>query len=222
MKNIFLTILILLLSFSLFSQINPNHHYVSGYYRSNGTYVQGYYRTNPNYTNRDNYSTKPNINPYTGEKGYIEPDNKNIPTTNFNNFHEITNLPSTTNLSSTPTTLSNSSSSNYLDEQVKRISKEEMKNQTMQKILNKNFSFNDSSILDALEFNNKYSFEKREMIELGLQALGYYIGIADGIFNYNTINGIKEFQKNFDIKDDGKVGQNTLSKLYQTLDRTRK
>ena len=44
-------------------------HYVSGYYRSNGTYVSGYHATNPNSTRNDNYSTRGNVNPYTGEAG---------------------------------------------------------------------------------------------------------------------------------------------------------
>ena len=44
-------------------------HYVSGYYRSNGTYVSGYHATNPSSTRNDNYSTRGSMNPYTGEAG---------------------------------------------------------------------------------------------------------------------------------------------------------
>lgn len=47
--------------------------YVNGYTRSDGTYVQGYHRSSPNHTQHDNYSTKGNVNPYTGEKGYKTP-----------------------------------------------------------------------------------------------------------------------------------------------------
>ncbi|MDR0476635.1 MAG: hypothetical protein LBH14_01660 [Desulfobulbaceae bacterium] len=47
--------------------------YVPGYTKENGTQVQGYHRTNPNYTQYDNYSTKGNRNPYTGEKGIKVP-----------------------------------------------------------------------------------------------------------------------------------------------------
>ncbi|MDR0605367.1 MAG: hypothetical protein LBG80_13790 [Bacteroidales bacterium] len=43
--------------------------YVSGYTKKNGTYVQPYVRTNANSTNRDNYSTKSNYNPYNGTTG---------------------------------------------------------------------------------------------------------------------------------------------------------
>lgn len=47
--------------------------YVNGYYRSDGTYVQPYYRTRPNRTTLDNYSTKGNVNPYTGQPGTHDP-----------------------------------------------------------------------------------------------------------------------------------------------------
>ena len=44
--------------------------YVNGYYRSNGTYVQGHYRSNADGNRYNNYSTRGNYNPYTGQKGY--------------------------------------------------------------------------------------------------------------------------------------------------------
>ena len=47
--------------------------YVKGYYRGNGTFVQPYYRASPDSTSNDNYSTYPNINPYTDEQGTIAP-----------------------------------------------------------------------------------------------------------------------------------------------------
>jgi len=42
---------------------------VRGYYRSNGTYVRPHYRSSPNSTQRDNYSTYGNYNPYSGKRG---------------------------------------------------------------------------------------------------------------------------------------------------------
>lgn len=48
---------------------NPNGHSVNGYVRDNGTYVAPSYATNPNNTRSDNYSTKGNVNPYTGKAG---------------------------------------------------------------------------------------------------------------------------------------------------------
>jgi hypothetical protein len=48
-------------------------HSVSGYTRANGTYVAPHYQTNPNATRVDNYSSVPNVNPYTGKTGTIDP-----------------------------------------------------------------------------------------------------------------------------------------------------
>jgi len=59
---------------SLYAQVNPNHVYVQGYTRSDGTLVKPYYRTAPNSTNVDNFSTVGNTNPYTGQSGYIPRD----------------------------------------------------------------------------------------------------------------------------------------------------
>jgi hypothetical protein len=47
--------------------------HVRGYYRKNGTYVQPHYRSHPNGTQRDNWSTKGNVNPHTGKIGTKEP-----------------------------------------------------------------------------------------------------------------------------------------------------
>lgn len=49
-------------------------HSVSGYTRSNGTYVAPSHATNPNSTRNDNYSTRGNTNPYTGQAGTKAPD----------------------------------------------------------------------------------------------------------------------------------------------------
>ena len=47
--------------------------YVQGYYKNNGTYVQPHYRSSPNSTTLDNWSTKGNVNPYTGKAGTRDP-----------------------------------------------------------------------------------------------------------------------------------------------------
>ena len=47
--------------------------YVHGYTRSNGTYVAPYYRTTPDSSILNNYSTYPNVNPYTGKVGTVNP-----------------------------------------------------------------------------------------------------------------------------------------------------
>ena len=46
---------------------NPNSHYVSPHSTQSGTYVQPHYQTNPNNSQLDNYSTRGNLNPYTGQ-----------------------------------------------------------------------------------------------------------------------------------------------------------
>lgn len=46
---------------------------VKGYTKKNGTYVAPHYKSTPNKSKFDNYSTKGNINPYTGKKGTVNP-----------------------------------------------------------------------------------------------------------------------------------------------------
>ena len=48
--------------------------HVRGYTKKDGTYVPPHHRSDPNTTQRDNYSSKPNVNPYNGKKGTKEPD----------------------------------------------------------------------------------------------------------------------------------------------------
>lgn len=48
-------------------------HSVSGYTRSNGTYVAPHHATNPNGTKSDNWTTRGNVNPYTGRPGTRSP-----------------------------------------------------------------------------------------------------------------------------------------------------
>jgi hypothetical protein len=52
---------------------NPNAHVVRPYVTQQGTYVQPHVQTNPNRTQLDNYSTRGNINPYTGQIGTRTP-----------------------------------------------------------------------------------------------------------------------------------------------------
>lgn len=57
--------------------------YVQGHFRKDGTYVEPHYRTESNNTKFDNYSTKGNRNPYTGEKGYKPNDYDNYNSDNL-------------------------------------------------------------------------------------------------------------------------------------------
>ena len=43
---------------------------VNGHLRSNGSYVQPHYRSIPDGNFYNNWSTRGNVNPYTGSKGY--------------------------------------------------------------------------------------------------------------------------------------------------------
>jgi len=62
-------ILLALISALCFSVLVHADQLVRGHYRSNGTYVEPYHRTEPNNTVNDNYSTRGNSNPYTGQEG---------------------------------------------------------------------------------------------------------------------------------------------------------
>jgi hypothetical protein len=46
---------------------------VDGYTRKDGTYVAPHYRSESNSSKLDNYSTQGNSNPYTGERGSVNP-----------------------------------------------------------------------------------------------------------------------------------------------------
>lgn len=79
MKKLLCVLSILCLCSSVYAATHVN-----GYYRSNGTYVQPHYRSNANYTKMDNYSTRGNYNPYTGQQGTQNPYRNNY-TYNYNN-----------------------------------------------------------------------------------------------------------------------------------------
>jgi hypothetical protein len=48
-------------------------NYVGGHYRKDGTYVQPHYRTNPDSNVHNNWTTRGNVNPYTGQAGTVDP-----------------------------------------------------------------------------------------------------------------------------------------------------
>lgn len=75
MKKILATILLLLaITLSPLSFTEARSVKVKGYYKpSSGRYVQPHYKTSPNKTKSDNWSTKGNVNPFTGKKGTVSP-----------------------------------------------------------------------------------------------------------------------------------------------------
>jgi len=52
---------------------NSSSHSTGGYMTNQGTYVQPHQQTNPNSTQYDNYGTRGNVNPYTGQTGTRSP-----------------------------------------------------------------------------------------------------------------------------------------------------
>lgn len=52
---------------------NRSSHSTRGYTTRSGTYVAPHQATNPNSTQRDNYGTRGNYNPYTGRTGTRAP-----------------------------------------------------------------------------------------------------------------------------------------------------
>lgn len=108
MKNLLFIAAFLFTGYFGFSQ----QVYVSGYTKSNGTYVQGHYRTAPNNTVNDNWSTRGNVNPYTGKSGYKPRENSYTPpkTYNYNTYStpKKKTFTPTTNFYKTPSYNTNS------------------------------------------------------------------------------------------------------------------
>lgn len=78
MKNQFIIAAVVLMAVSVVvnarsASSSGSSNSVSGHIRKDGTYVAPHQRTNPNQTQRDNWSSKPNTNPYTGKAGAKEP-----------------------------------------------------------------------------------------------------------------------------------------------------
>lgn len=70
MKTVLFLSTVALLASAASAQQNTT---VQSYTKSDGTYVQSYNRTAPDSTRTNNYSSSPNVNPYTGEHGTVNP-----------------------------------------------------------------------------------------------------------------------------------------------------
>lgn len=74
MKKVLVSLIVGILVFSI---LTPNSveaaTRVRSYIKKNGTYVAPHYKTLPNKSKFDNYSTRGNINPFTGKKGTVNP-----------------------------------------------------------------------------------------------------------------------------------------------------
>lgn len=67
------TKIIISIIFTLVVSIVNSQESVKGYVKKNGTYIQPHKRSDKNNTQKDNWSSKPNYNPYTGKKGTKTP-----------------------------------------------------------------------------------------------------------------------------------------------------
>ncbi|MFN3287655.1 MAG: hypothetical protein ACK40H_04340, partial [Sphingomonadaceae bacterium] len=61
------------LPFAAGSALAQGTTHVRGHVRSDGTYVAPHYRTLPDGSRLNNWSTYPNVNPYTGRQGTVDP-----------------------------------------------------------------------------------------------------------------------------------------------------
>jgi Mn2+/Fe2+ NRAMP family transporter len=64
MKRFFASLVLLMIISTVMGDVH-----VRGYYREDGTYVRPHYRSDPDGDFSNNWSTYPNVNPYTGKVG---------------------------------------------------------------------------------------------------------------------------------------------------------
>lgn len=69
MKRIVAVAALVLAAIPAFGRDTP----VKGTFRKDGAYVEPHRRTTPNNTRADNYSSRPNVNPYNGKAGRVDP-----------------------------------------------------------------------------------------------------------------------------------------------------
>jgi hypothetical protein len=84
MKKIFLSAIALIASATFVNAQSTVN--VNGYTTNTGTYVAPHVRTAPNSTILDNYSTRPNVNAYTGAVGTVSPSRTSTSTYSSNTF----------------------------------------------------------------------------------------------------------------------------------------
>ena len=73
MKALLLTVALLIASIAIPIDNAFSQTYIQGYYRSNGTYVAPHWKSSPDRSYNNNWSVKPNYNPYTGKRGTRNP-----------------------------------------------------------------------------------------------------------------------------------------------------
>lgn len=93
-KRLIVLVLTTLLAFPIVSEAKGSKGssssggstYVHGYMKKDGTYVEPHYRSAPDSSYNNNWTTSPNVNPYTGEKG-TKPPTWNDKSPNDNNYN---------------------------------------------------------------------------------------------------------------------------------------
>ena len=74
MRRLGLTLAALLVfTLSIVGPVLAGDVFVNGYFRQDGTYVQPHMRSAPDSSFNNNWSTYPNVNPYTGQQGTRPP-----------------------------------------------------------------------------------------------------------------------------------------------------
>jgi len=69
-----LKIVVAALTLAVACSVSAADTHVRQYTKKNGTTVAPHHRTAPDKTKANNYSTKGNMNPYTGKKGTVDPN----------------------------------------------------------------------------------------------------------------------------------------------------
>lgn len=89
MHKFWMKALVLCLGLLWVASVGAQVH-VRGYYKKNGTYVAPHYRSSPNSSRLDNWSTRGNVNPYTGKAGTRNPYPSDLPQRQGINLMDIT------------------------------------------------------------------------------------------------------------------------------------
>ncbi len=74
MRKLFYSLVFSLVAVFFANDLFAQGIYVRGYTRQDGTYVQPHYRSAPDGNIYNNWSTRGNVNPYTGEPGRVNPE----------------------------------------------------------------------------------------------------------------------------------------------------
>jgi hypothetical protein len=72
-KKLFCMLVLAIVGIVLSNAWAASQTHVRGYLKKNGSYVQPSFRTTPDQSRYNNWSSKPNTNPFTGQAGHVNP-----------------------------------------------------------------------------------------------------------------------------------------------------